>query len=440
MEYITRNEIRSALIYALECNTALTTVASDLTRNPEMEPFIPEECPALLISFGTEDLTPLVSQDEHSLPVTLTLYTTTGAGDGSTPDDLFQACAVAIGANPTWGGFADGTSSPIVDTSDIYQAGDVLANGTLQFTIHYTTASGSLTSTPVVATASPSALRPGATVQTTAAELITMAGTGTLTPGQSYTFEFHTRHILNHDYATVHVGTAENLTVTARSASQLYPEAYSALHPDDIIRYTIDKARLHPFYDVPGFSGAITYRECPVTNVRAWHDWRYCGIAVGLPDPVSYPGIYYSNNVTWTDPASDMKIVPTITPGGDIYSVEIGYKLGNQVPMVVFLGTTQKVVIDTDQDDICFNGSCNDIYVAPCSSLLAHGSCQGLNVESSSGGIRLRGETLNLTIGPGGSADFMGNVTGCQIMAGYAPPAPLDGDRTGELIGYPSGA
>jgi hypothetical protein len=147
MEYITRNEIRSALIYALECITTITTVASDLTRNPEMEPFLSDECPALMVNFGREQLTQTLSYDEHQLPVTITIYTTSAVGDGSSPDTLLSECALALRSNPTWNGFADGTSSPLLDTSDIYQAGDVLANGTLEITIHYSTTPGSITST-----------------------------------------------------------------------------------------------------------------------------------------------------------------------------------------------------------------------------------------------------------------------------------------------------
>lgn len=142
---ITRVSIRNQIISALEGLTLFTTVASDATRNIEQEPFTAEECPALLLTTGSEELTELISFDEHRQPFTAEIYTTTASTSDQPPEDLFSSICTAIIADPTWGGYADGTGSPTTDQQPAGITADLLYNGSITFNVYYTTASGLLT-------------------------------------------------------------------------------------------------------------------------------------------------------------------------------------------------------------------------------------------------------------------------------------------------------
>lgn len=140
MALTTRKDIMDVMIYRLE---QIQSIITATRRDIDAEPFDAEECPALHISTsGKARITHNVSDDEHELPVTLTLHTTTRI-TVDTIEDLLGDISACVSANDTWGGKADGTNieSHEIDTN---QSGDIIQSAALEITINYTTDKGKI--------------------------------------------------------------------------------------------------------------------------------------------------------------------------------------------------------------------------------------------------------------------------------------------------------
>ena len=141
MALTTRQDILAEIVYRMGLVTAIATATG--RRDTDNQPYDPDDCPAVNVSFGPDTVDENISQDDHHLTIKLELFTSSRSGD-DTAEDLFAALADVIIANSTWGGHADGSSSPSPDTSDIYQVGDIISTGTLNFIVHYTTDKGKI--------------------------------------------------------------------------------------------------------------------------------------------------------------------------------------------------------------------------------------------------------------------------------------------------------
>lgn len=141
MALTTRQDILGEIVYRMGLATAITTVTSrrDVINNP----YSSDECPAVNVMLGTDSVDELLSQDEHHLPIKLELYVSSESGS-DTAEDLFSAIASVVESNPTWGGHADGSGSPQVDASEIFEIGDLISTGTIGFVCHYTTDKGKI--------------------------------------------------------------------------------------------------------------------------------------------------------------------------------------------------------------------------------------------------------------------------------------------------------
>lgn len=141
MALTARKEIKDNIVYLLGQITSVVTV-TDSSRDLDAEPFAPEECPALVVTLGKGQVSHEVSYDEHALPVTLEIHTTSRISADEI-ESMLGDVAAKIAANETWGGNADGTNIESHET-DINQTGDVITSGTLEITVNYTTDKGKI--------------------------------------------------------------------------------------------------------------------------------------------------------------------------------------------------------------------------------------------------------------------------------------------------------
>jgi hypothetical protein len=140
MALTTRKEILDDMIYRLEQLQGIFTVTR---RDLEAEPFDPEECPALnIITSAKATITHYVSDDQHELPVTLTLHTTSRI-NVETIENLLGDIAACVVDNDTWNGHADGTNIESHGI-DINQTGDVIESASLDIIVNYTTDKGKI--------------------------------------------------------------------------------------------------------------------------------------------------------------------------------------------------------------------------------------------------------------------------------------------------------
>ncbi|MDD2365168.1 MAG: hypothetical protein PHN84_03295 [Desulfuromonadaceae bacterium] len=135
-----RKDILDDIVYRLGQISAITTVAK--WRDTDAEPFDSSECPAINIKNRDADITHNVSDDEHALPISLEIHTTSRI----TADDaesLLGDVAGQVESNSTWGGHADGTTveSHGIDTT---QTGDTITAAALEIIVHYTTDKGKI--------------------------------------------------------------------------------------------------------------------------------------------------------------------------------------------------------------------------------------------------------------------------------------------------------
>jgi len=124
--------------------------------------------------------------------------------------------------------------------------------------------------------------------QTTFAQLTSLKASNQLNPGQLYIItDFELKWIsagLYDPEPYKSSGVIEPLIVQALSSNKLDVEAYSILHPQDIVYYDIDATDSYTWRDggprpisppIPGIKGWITRRVDRVRNIDIGWDWRY---------------------------------------------------------------------------------------------------------------------------------------------------------------------
>lgn len=147
MAFTTRKNILDDLVYRLGMIRVPNGYTSNVTtvtrqRDTETESYEAEELPALNVRDQRASVDHMISDDEHQLPVTIEMHTTSRitTEDG---ENLLGDIAKCIEANSTWNGYADGTTIESHEL-DITQTGDVIQAGTVDIQIHYTTDKGAI--------------------------------------------------------------------------------------------------------------------------------------------------------------------------------------------------------------------------------------------------------------------------------------------------------
>ena len=114
-------------------------------RDTAVEPFAPEEVPAVNIIDSLADITHNVSDDIHDLSVSIEIHTTSRITADQAEEMLGDVvrCIDLNGMDSAWGGHADGTTIESHNI-DVAQTGDTIYSGNLVITIHYTTEKGKI--------------------------------------------------------------------------------------------------------------------------------------------------------------------------------------------------------------------------------------------------------------------------------------------------------
>jgi hypothetical protein len=147
MAFTTRKNILDDLVYRLgmvrPANGYQTTIKT-VTRQRDIgaEPYAPSELPAFNVRDQKADVTHVISQDEHKLPVTIEMHTTSQITTAEA-ENLLADVARCIDLNDIWNGYADGTNIESHEI-DITQTGDIIQAGTVDILINYTTAKGAI--------------------------------------------------------------------------------------------------------------------------------------------------------------------------------------------------------------------------------------------------------------------------------------------------------
>lgn len=121
---------------------ASTVVTVARQRDTEADPFAAEELPAINIRDQRAGVLHNVSDDEHTLPVTLDILTT-GQIFAADAELLLGDVIACLASHDQWGGYADGTTIESHEI-DISQTGDIITAGTIDIIIHYTTEKGQI--------------------------------------------------------------------------------------------------------------------------------------------------------------------------------------------------------------------------------------------------------------------------------------------------------
>lgn len=119
----------------------------------------------------------------------------------------------------------------------------------------------------------------------TYSELSNLVNTNSLVPGQNYIMtNYQTTHnIIDGSSSTLNSSLynipIEPLLLVASSTNGFYPEVYSTIYPNDIIKYTItntyQKKQGKSWSSSMGAQkGIIYYREDTINNIIAYYDWR----------------------------------------------------------------------------------------------------------------------------------------------------------------------
>ena len=140
MALTTRKDILDDMAYRMGQIVSLTTVTR--WRDTDAEPYEPEECPALNIKYRDATINHNISNDEHSLPMSLEIHTTSRITSDDA-ENLLGDVAAMVETHDTWGGHADGSNieSHGIDTT---QTGDTITAATLEITVTYTTDKGKI--------------------------------------------------------------------------------------------------------------------------------------------------------------------------------------------------------------------------------------------------------------------------------------------------------
>jgi len=123
--------------------------------------------------------------------------------------------------------------------------------------------------------------------QTTYSQLTAQKANNSLKPGQYYQindFQLLWRNQSVNDQTIKSSSVIEPLLVVALSTNRISAQAYSTLHPQDIIYYDIDATTSYtwginstpgPGAAIPGFKGWIVRRIDTTQNIDIGWDWRY---------------------------------------------------------------------------------------------------------------------------------------------------------------------
>jgi hypothetical protein len=147
MAFTKRKNILDELVYRLGqikpgngYQTDVVTV--ERRRDTDADPFDPSECWAVNIRDHEAKIDHTISNDEHHLPVTLEIVTTSRVNVDEV-ESMIADCARCIDLNDTWAGYADGTDIESHGVTE-KQDGDTIISATLDITIHYTTDKGKI--------------------------------------------------------------------------------------------------------------------------------------------------------------------------------------------------------------------------------------------------------------------------------------------------------
>lgn len=147
MAFTTRKNILDDLVYRLGIIRTPNGYTSNVTavtrqRDLDAEPYEASELPALNVRDQRATVEHMISDDEHMLPVTIEMHTSSRITVGDA-ENLLGDIAKCIEANESWNGYADGTTIESHEL-DITQTGDVIMAGTVDIQIHYTTNKGAI--------------------------------------------------------------------------------------------------------------------------------------------------------------------------------------------------------------------------------------------------------------------------------------------------------
>lgn len=147
MAFTKRKDILDDMLYRLGTIRFANGYESDITtvarqRDTGADPFSPDELPALNIRDGRAGITHNISEDEHTLPVTIEVHTSSRISTVEA-ENLLADLARCIELNNDWNGYADGTGNESHEI-DISQTGDTITAVQMDITINYTTDRGKI--------------------------------------------------------------------------------------------------------------------------------------------------------------------------------------------------------------------------------------------------------------------------------------------------------
>ena len=274
-------------------------------------------------------------------------------------------------------------------------------------------------------------------------ELLTLQSVGMLTPEQKYRITDFKTTIQYDAYLPVYVGALEPLIVTALNTNTLDRIAFSELYPTDIIHYQLG---VNKQFSNPDFSpytgehyGLIYHRSEPGRDITAPIDWR--NAVVRLYETAFMNGIYMSSGTTLGDERFILSpMFPALSPTGavNIFAnilIQPMYKVGMQ-PHVVLHSGGRKVEIGKEPDHHYFWENVSQFKSGTYAAVYAYKNIEALTMGS--GVVTLRGTVNGCLFGDASGVEFLGNLSGCQLMEQFI--GVVAGDHTNELIGYPNSA
>ena len=273
----------------------------------------------------------------------------------------------------------------------------------------------------------------------TYASLLALKSASSLSIGQRYRItDFQTIHVVTWDQngVVLHTGTKEPLIVTAETGAVLAKTAISEAYPEDVIHYTLVKYTYNG-NGGGGHKGIITYRWEPERNIEAHFDWRNSrvrlweespGSGKWVPDPDRPDTLAYKDFSFWEPQGA----------GQTIEDIHVGSTNAASVARVVFMGNAAKVRIEDATDPVIFMKDAWDVQISSCASLVAYEEVD--NVVILGGIVTAKKNLFQVLFGPEAGGTYEGAIRNCQVFAGWVNDGkPVEGDRTGELIGYPKG-
>jgi hypothetical protein len=186
----------------------------------------------------------------------------------------------------------------------------------------------------------------GGCINITYNELVTLIGTSGLTCGSLYTItdsatvhwmvDNNGNYILIEGEKIIHTGANEPLVVLATSANTISTEAWSALYPQDVIKYDWNPANwtgITNFWDTnllttpAGFTGIITRREDTILANLVNFDFReityrlWSIVQVAWNNDTNYVGGEFVQNgtVIYYAKVGSINVQPGVTAGWDTY-------------------------------------------------------------------------------------------------------------------------